>query len=242
VARITWLGHATVLVELPGMRVLTDPVLRGRFARLRPRVPRLPVPRRLDAVLISQLHRDHADGPSLRKLREEGPALVPAGTGQDVRRLGARDVVEMEVGERVPVAGGEVLAVPAAHEERRTPSSPHTPALGFVIEGGLRVYFAGDTDLFEDMAALGPLDVALLPIWGFGSTPAPGHLDPERAARAVDLLRPRVVVPMHWGTEREDPRPEFAAFVAEFAPWVWVTIPAPGGAVELPGPSVTGLG
>jgi hypothetical protein len=73
--------------------------------------------------------------------------------------------------------------------------------MGHVLEAcGTRVYASGDTDLFDGMSALGPLDVALLPVWGWGPTLGPGHLDPARAALAVERLRPRVAVPVHWGS------------------------------------------
>ena len=73
-------------------------------------------------------------------------------------------------------------------------------ALGYVIAGGgRRVYFAGDTELFEEMSELRPIDLALLPVWGWGPSLNPGHLDPAGAARALALLRPRVAVPIHWG-------------------------------------------
>src|SRR3954471_8694528 len=89
--RLTWLGHATVLIELGGLRVLTDPLLRGRVAHLRRHVPVPALPAGLDAVLLSHLHRDHADGPTLRRLAGV-PALVPRGAGGTVRALGVRTV------------------------------------------------------------------------------------------------------------------------------------------------------
>ncbi len=112
------------------------------------------------------------------------------------------------------------------------------------MSGSLRIYFAGDTDLFDGMRELaGTLDVALLPVWGWGPRVGPGHLDPERAARAAGLLRPRVAVPIHWGTYasprawwRSDPRlpaREFERFAAVHAPGVTVSILAPGQALTL---------
>jgi L-ascorbate metabolism protein UlaG (beta-lactamase superfamily) len=96
-----------------------------------------------------------------------------------------------------------VRAVAAEHDGRRHPVGQPIAALGYVIEApGQRIYFAGDTDLYDGLAELAdpPLDVALLPIWGWGPSLGPGHLDPERAAHAVALLAPRIVVPIHWGT------------------------------------------
>ena len=74
-------------------------------------------------------------------------------------------------------------------------------AVGFLVRGSQTVYFAGDTGLFPGLEGLAdPLDVALLPIWGWGPTLGEGHLDPERAAEAVSLLAPRIVIPIHWGS------------------------------------------
>jgi L-ascorbate metabolism protein UlaG (beta-lactamase superfamily) len=233
-----------VLIELGPLRVLTDPLLRGRIAHLRRHVPVPESPAQLDAVLLSHLHRDHADGPSLRRLPAAAPVLVPAGAGATVRRLGAREVVELRAGDEVPFAGGRVTAVPAVHDGRRSPLHREVDALGFVVERGPRVYFAGDTDTFAGMAELAPLDLALLPIWGWGTSLGPGHLDPRAAAGAVALLRPRVAVPIHWGTYLpigypadhrllHEPGPAFAAHVAELAPATQVALLHPGEALEI---------
>jgi L-ascorbate metabolism protein UlaG (beta-lactamase superfamily) len=124
---------------------------------------------------------------------------------------------------------------------------PTADALGFVVEGTARLYFAGDTDLFEDMACIGAdgLDVALIPIWGWGTSIGPGHMDPERAAHAAALLRPRVAVPVHWGTflpvglrRRHGallhaPAGAFADRVAELAPSVRTRILRQGEVLEV---------
>ncbi len=143
------------------------------------------------------------------------------------------------MGEGTEIRGVRVLAVGAVHPSRRWPvRGPEAEPLGYVIRGGLSVYFAGDTDLFPEMAGLGPVDVALLPVAGWGPSLGPGHLDPERAARAAALLRPRVAIPIHWGTLRpvlsrhgdwfSGPGAEFAAQVAELAPEVDVRVLRPG--------------
>jgi L-ascorbate metabolism protein UlaG (beta-lactamase superfamily) len=192
-------------------------------------------------VLLSHLHRDHADGPSLRRLPAV-PVIVPVGAGGTVRRLGARDVLELRAGDSIPLAGGTVTAVPAVHEGRRSPLHRAVDALGFVVERGPRVYFAGDTERFDGMAALAPLDVALLPIWGWGPSVGPGHLDPRTAAEAVALLHPRMVVPIHWATYLpfgysashpllRTPGSAFATHVADVAPGTRVVLLRPGEAV-----------
>jgi len=246
--RITWVGHATVALEIGGARLLTDPVLRARVAHLRRHGPR-PDPHvlaGLDAVLVSHLHLDHLDVPSLRMLGRGVRVISPRGAGAVLRRAGFARVTELGVGEATQVAGATVTAVEAEHDGRRHPLGPVAETLGFEIEGAHRVYFAGDTDVFPGMEALaGRHDLALLPIWGWGPTLGPGHMDPAAAARAVALLRPRVVVPIHWGTlfpaglERlrgamlvEPPR-AFARMVAETAGGVEVRTLSPGESLDL---------
>jgi L-ascorbate metabolism protein UlaG (beta-lactamase superfamily) len=241
---VSWLGHGTVLIELGPVRVLTDPLLRGRILHLRRHVPTPEPPRRLDAVLLSHLHLDHADGPSLRLLDPDVPVVVPAGAARVVRGLGPQRVVELRAGDTWPLKDATVTAVPAEHDGRRSPLHRHVDALGFVVERGRRVYFAGDTERFDAMKQLRPLDLALLPIWGWGPSLGPGHMDPRVAAEAVALLAPRVVVPIHWATYlplthgRDDPLlrepgPAFAAHVAELAPESRVALLKPGETLEL---------
>jgi L-ascorbate metabolism protein UlaG (beta-lactamase superfamily) len=249
--RLTWLGHATVLLELSGARVLTDPVLRGRICHLRRQTP-LPRPdtvARIDTVLVSHLHLDHLDVPSLRRLGPETRIVVPRGAGRFLRRLGFRRATELSAGERVDVGGVEIAAVRAVHDGHRLPWGPVAEPIGFVVSGDRRVYFPGDTDVHDGMRALaGTLDVALLPVWGWGPTLGDGHMDPLAAAQATALLRPRVVVPIHWGTffpaglarvrgtALVEPPRLFERHARDLAPDVRVRVLTPGGSLELDAP------
>jgi L-ascorbate metabolism protein UlaG (beta-lactamase superfamily) len=243
--RITYVGHATVLVELDGVRLLTDPILRDRVLHLRrvapPAAPE--VAHGVDAVVVSHAHWDHLDVPSLDRVGRQVRMVVPRGTGTLLRRRGFAAVVELVAGERVPVGAVEVEAIHAEHDGGRGLLGGSNRALGFVFSGSRRVYFAGDTDLFDGMGELADsLDVALVPVWGWGGKAGAGHLDPPRAAEAVRLLRPRLAIPIHWGTLRvayhradSHPRPaeEFAELVAELAPETEVRVLAPGEALVL---------
>lgn len=202
-ASLTWLGHSTVLVDLDGVRLLTDPVLRNRVAHLRRRGRIDPAQyTNIDAVLVSHLHFDHLDLPSLELLGHGMQLVVPRGGGSLLKRRGFRRVAEVEVGEEIQVGALTVCPSYAKHNGTRLPfSGTRALTLGYTITGRCRVYFAGDTDLFGGMADIGRgLDVALVPIWGWGPSAGRGHLDPCRAAEALRLLRPLLAVPIHWGT------------------------------------------
>jgi L-ascorbate metabolism protein UlaG (beta-lactamase superfamily) len=202
--------------------------------------------RGIDAILLSHLHLDHFDPPSLQRIGRATPIIAPRGAGSLLRRLGFRAVAELGVGETAAVGPLEITATFAAHAGFRPPLGPTAEALGYLIRGGQRVYFAGDTDLFPAMAEYSRgLDAALLPVWGWGPTLGPGHLDPGRAAEALQLLRPRLVMPIHWGTFHpiglggarrlflSDPPHAFARHAARLAPEVVVQIARPGSSVTL---------
>ena len=193
--KITWVGHATVVLELGDARFITDPVLRDRVLHLLRRTATPADPGPVDGVLISHLHYDHLDRPSLRRF-EGGVAVAPVGAAKLLKSF---DVHEVHVGDTVEIAGATIEAVPAWHDGRRRPGPGglDLDALGFLTEG---IWFAGDTDLDPAMEELrGRVDVALIPIWGWGPSLGPGHIDPAGAAKVVELVRPRIAIPIHWG-------------------------------------------
>jgi L-ascorbate metabolism protein UlaG (beta-lactamase superfamily) len=245
---LTWLGHSTVLIELDGVRLLTDPLLRGRVAHLRRTAPLGAPPADVDAVLVSHGHHDHLDPASLARLGRDQRIVVPRAAGGPLRRRGFRAVEQVRAGEEIRIGPVVVRATVADHAGLRFGAlappwrrAEDDPALGFVIAGRRVVYFAGDTDLFPGMADLAPdLDVALLPVWGWGSGVGAGHLDPPRAAHALRLLRPRVAVPIHWGTlgplwrraasgPDAEPALAFQRHARDLAPSVEVRVLPPGG-------------
>ena len=239
-SNVVYVGHSTVLIDLDGVRLLTDPLLRERVAFLR-RASTVDVDqlRNLDAVLISHAHYDHFDLPSLELLGSSVPVVVPRGLGRLLK--GHKTVIEVVEDEEISFGAVTVRATHAEHEGRRQPRRITAASLGFAISGSRRIYFAGDTDLFPGMEGLVPdLDLALIPIWGWGPTlGGGGHLDPRRAAEALRLLQPRIAVPIHWGTYRPlhhgadaaflaDPAEAFVREAATAAPEVEVRVLRPG--------------
>jgi len=246
-ARIEYVGHATVFVDLDGVRLLTDPLLRNRVAHLR-RASGVSAraQRGVDAVLISHGHYDHLDLPSLEKLGKKLPIVVPRGLGGLLRKKRFESVLEIEAGENLAIGDVEIRAVRAEHDRSRGPFGASADPVGYIVSGSTSIYFAGDTDLFDEMADLGPVDVALIPIWGWGPGLGGGHLDPGRAAQAVARIGPKVVVPIHWGTYFpihlglagrpgfvDLPPVEFAAALKEHAPEVELRVLRVGEATEV---------
>jgi L-ascorbate metabolism protein UlaG (beta-lactamase superfamily) len=186
----------------------------------------------VDAVLISHSHFDHLDLPSLARLDRAVRVVVPRGAGTLLRRRGFHHVVEVDEGDELELGALRVRAVHADHDSARRPLGLRAQPLGFVVRGSRSVYFAGDTDLFPGMDDLRPIDVALLPVAGWGPTLPPGHLNPHTAAESLLLLRPALAIPIHWGTLRtplapppDDAAPrEFVRAAAELAPDVEVRV------------------
>jgi L-ascorbate metabolism protein UlaG (beta-lactamase superfamily) len=244
---VTWLGHATVLAEVSGVRLLTDPVLTPWMGPLRNRAAGLARVEDVDAALVSHVHYDHLHLPSLRQLAAGTAVIAPRGVGRIAGGAAPGPVVELAVGESTQIGPVTVRATYAAHQAGRGRHG-RVECLGFVIDGGHRIYFAGDTDMFAGMAEIDDgLDLALLPVGGWGLTLGPGHLDPVRAALTLRLLQPRAALPIHWGTMRPpavwrirshlwtSPGERFAHHAARFAPEVTVHVSAPGSRIILDG-------
>lgn len=234
---ITWLGHATCVLDVAGARLVTDPLLgehAGILRRRGGRAPQVSDWTGSDAVLVSHLHHDHAHAASLRSTG--APALMaPANTlwanRRDVPAIGLRPNQWWSPPGTPSV---RVRVAPAVHGHRPMPHRPNA-ANGFLVvrdgdagpgatggdcprdgsggamDGGggevapLRIWFAGDTELYPNMSRLpelagGPIDVALVPIGGWGPRLSGGHMDPSQAAMACALVGARRAIPIHWGT------------------------------------------
>jgi L-ascorbate metabolism protein UlaG (beta-lactamase superfamily) len=246
-SRVTYLGHASLLIETGGVRILTDPILRQRIfflQRTHPTVDRAYF-QDIDAVLISHLHYDHLDIHSLRMLENSYQLIIPQGAAPVMDKNGFKEFQEVQIEEEINIGTVSVKATFADHISRRLPFGALADCLGFVISGDINVYFPGDTRLFPEMAALGDedLDLALLPVWGWGYHRGRMHMGPKEAAQALELLHPKVAVPIHWGTFIPMgirwlkppfyylPPIEFARHAKQIAPKVAVRILKPGEAV-----------
>ena len=199
-AAITWFGHACVLFELDGARLLTDPLLRRRAADPPLSIPRSEELAGLDVVLISRVHYDHLDLPSLDLLPRQTPLVTPRGVGPLLREHGFLDVTELVAGEALEVNGVGVRAMHAEDRPRHGPIAASAPSLGFLLGGTETIYFAGATGVYRRSPEPGRrLDVAVLPVAGEARQPPPRHLEPDSAVDALRVLRPRFAVPISGG-------------------------------------------
>ncbi|PTA67651.1 metal-dependent hydrolase [Deinococcus arcticus] len=191
---IRFLGHSAFVLHTPDHRLLLDPFLSGNpqaslgvdeALALKP-----------SAVLISHAHGDHW-GDALAFAKGGVPLIATAEIAGYAMKHGATNAVALNIGGTYRAEWGSVYLTPAWHSSSFPDGTYGGMPTGLVIElGGQRVYFAGDTSLFSDMRLIGDLglDAALLPIGDHFT------MGPEEAARALELLRPKVAIPMHYGT------------------------------------------
>ncbi len=209
---LTWIGHASFLLQIGGRSLLIDPVLCDALSgMIRRNVPvglawaALP---HIDAVLITHNHRDHMDVPTLKRLGPEPQYLVPSGLGAWFRDHGFSRTLEMDWWQETTVGDVHVTFVPAQHWSRRHLTDTNTSWWGgyVVAHGDTRVYHSGDTAWFDGFAQiperLGTPDLAILPAGAYAPRwfMRQQHLDPADAVRAFETLGARRFVAMHWGT------------------------------------------
>ena len=216
VPSVTWIGHATLLVQIGGLNVLTDPhwgdrtspvSFAGPRRLIRPGIRFEDLPR-IDAVVISHDHWDHLDEATVARLARDHRArfYVPLGLGAWFKERGMDNVVEMDWWQRQQLRGVTFVCTPAQHSSGRYLHDQNERLwASWVIEGnGKRVFFAGDTGyshVFRDIARLGAVDLALIPIGGYsGWKRHPNHVSPEEAVQVFEDVGARLMVPMHWGT------------------------------------------
>jgi N-acyl-phosphatidylethanolamine-hydrolysing phospholipase D len=250
--RCTWIGHATFLLQLGSINVLTDPMWSRRASPLQLLGPRrlvdpgLPLDALppIDAVLLSHDHYDHLDDGTVRRLcRRFGPSLhwvTPLGYDRWLRRRGAQHVVELDWWQNavIQTPGGTlfITATPAQHWTRRTPFAERRRLwASFVVraDDGAPLYFCGDSGYFPGFEVIGrahgPFGVSLLPIGAYEPRwfMKPAHMNPEEAVRAYcDLGGRGLFAGMHWGTFRLTDEPPLEPPRRVRSAWAEAALPA----------------
>jgi L-ascorbate metabolism protein UlaG (beta-lactamase superfamily) len=216
--RATWLGHSTVLLEIDGVRVLTDPVFGERVSPVswagprrfhRPPCTPSELPH-LDAVLVSHDHFDHLDYPTIVELaRRETPFYTSLGVGAHLEAWGVAPsrITELEWWEEAVMPGGRLsfTATPARHFSGRGTGANRTAWSSFVMRGdGHRVFFSGDTGLTPEFETIrercGPFDLVMLEVGAYHPAWGEIHLGPDNALVAHRMLGGGALLPVHWGT------------------------------------------
>jgi L-ascorbate metabolism protein UlaG (beta-lactamase superfamily) len=207
---ITWIGHASFLIQTPEHSILIDP----NWAKWLKVIKRLKEPGleihelpAIDLVLVSHAHFDHLDKKSLRAVASDQPIIVPEHVGDLVHGLGFNRVQELKRWESMELGSLKVTLTPAHHWGARMLHDKHRGFGGFLIEyAGRTIFHCGDSAWFEGFAEIGErskIDIALLPIGAYDApTGRDVHMNPEEALRAFTALDADVMIPMHYGTFR----------------------------------------
>jgi L-ascorbate metabolism protein UlaG (beta-lactamase superfamily) len=223
-----FIGHATVLVRLDGQTFLTDPLYLQRLYILRrhspPGVPFQDLPT-LDFLLLSHGHLDHMDLKTLDLFPRHLPVVLPAKLEPYLQEIGFTDVRPLCWGEKTVVGSLLILALPAKHFTGRSLYETRSLPQSYLIQGNKSVFFGGDSALTTEFATIGshyPIDLAFLPIGHYRpSSFRRGHMSPEDALQAMEMLGAKKMVPIHWGVFRlsleamEEPPRRFLDLVAE---------------------------
>lgn len=249
--RATWLGHSSTLIEIGGRRFLTDPVFSRRISPspfVGPRrffaspIAAADLPD-LDAIVLSHDHFDHLDLETVRALRPT-TFVVPLGVGAHLASWGIPEerIVELDWWQSTDVGGVELVCTPARHFSGRSPTTRDaTLWCGWAfVAARHRVFFSGDTALFPGFSEigqrLGPFDLTLMESGAYDAAWADVHIGPEQAVRAHEMLRGRVMLPVHWGTFNLAlhpwTEPAERALVAARARGVTLVVPRPGESID----------
>lgn len=207
---ITWIGHASFLVQTEKHSILIDP----NWARWMKVIKRLRHPGlelhelpAIDLVLVTHAHFDHLDKKTLRAVASEQPIVVPERVGNLVNRLGFHQVHELACWQSIEYQDLKITLTPAVHWGARMLHDRHRGFGGFLIEyAGKTVFHCGDSAYFPGFQEIGkrtPIDIALLPIGAYDTvTGRDAHMNPEEALKAFQELNAKTFIPMHYGTFR----------------------------------------
>ncbi|MEZ4369690.1 MAG: MBL fold metallo-hydrolase [Polyangiaceae bacterium] len=251
--RVSWFGHSSILIEIDGKRVLTDPVwgsaspssLFGPKRFFAPPIALEELPE-LDAIVLSHDHYDHLHTESVIALARSSnaPFITPLGVGAHLEYWGVEPerIRELDWWEETRIGDLRVVCTPARHFSGRGVLDRNTTLWGSfsLIGPEHRVFFSGDTGMFPGFAEIGerfgPFDVTLIESGAYDAAWADVHIGPEQAVLAHQLLRGKVLMPVHWGTFNLAlhpwTEPAERIIAASRSAGIQAVVPRPGGRFE----------
>jgi L-ascorbate metabolism protein UlaG (beta-lactamase superfamily) len=250
--RVTWFGHSSQLIGIDGVRILADPAFLDRASPFSwvgpdrffaPPTPLSSLPP-IDAVVVSHVHYDHLQQHTVVALSKTGTQfVVPLGVGEHLEFWGvpAAQITELDWWQSHRIKGLRIVATPARHASGRHLAQARTLWAGYAMVGEHhRAYYSGDTGLFPAMAdigeKLGPFDITMIEIGQYHATWPDWHIGPEQAVRAHQMVRGRLLLPVHWGlfqlASHGWTEPAERVVVAAQAAGIAIVMPRPGEPVE----------
>jgi L-ascorbate metabolism protein UlaG (beta-lactamase superfamily) len=251
--RVTWFGHSSTLVEIDGVRILTDPLWSERASPVAGLGPKRyyppPIALRdlppIDAVVISHDHYDHLDYATIVAMRDwKTVFVVPLGVGADLALWGipADRILELDWWERVQVGGVDVVSTPSRHATGRVLIDRDAKLWsGYAFLGPRnRVFYSGDSGLLPALGEIGerfgPFDLAMIEVGQYNRAWRDWHMGPEQAIRASQMVRGKLLLPVHWGALTLAPHgwtePIERALAAAKQAGVPIVAPRPGESFE----------
>lgn len=213
---VTWIGHSTLLIQLDGLNILTDPIWSERASLVSFAGPKRYMPPGLafdalpeiDLVLISHDHYDHLDKATIKKLGNKPFYIVPLGLGPILESWGISHFQELDWWDEIKFNSLRIICTPAQHFSGRSPFKQNNTlwASWTLLGKDKRIYFGGDSGYFPGYKEIGrrfgPFDLAALPIGAYKPRwfMKPVHMSPAEALKAFEDLQGRIFIPIHWGT------------------------------------------
>lgn len=200
---VTFVGHSTMMYDLDGVKIITDPMLYNQIKHIRKNTPiiRGSIPRKFDLILITHFHMDHFHYPSLRLLDKSGWVVIPHGAKPRLLNLGFENVIEIAPGDEIEFRGLKIAAYECNHDGRRFYTGPMRDTVSYLIQSSKnKIFSCGDTAFTHNFDNI-ICDIAFMPIGCYTPVKLQSrHCSPEQSFKMFQAMKAKVFVPIHFGT------------------------------------------